>query len=238
MVRQLHYIVTYFIVYCRFVDRVFISTKHVRSLLVQYAYGGEILGKKKIAPLPATDKKELFATLQSSHPGLYAFLEYLDDGTCKAPSGAQQFLFSLASTSPVCGYIHPTSQVEALIQSLTGGSEIKKNPTEWTALHEHLPLIFQIMEQSSENSCPQQLNCLLADLWEKAQMPFEENNILDHEIDDDTDELAFFPSLMKCRNRGRYLEDSCKTDPSCRKSYSGHPTLLPGLFTLYCPHGK
>ena len=31
--------------------------------------------------------------------------------------------------------------------------------------------------------------------------------------------------------------DEKKSDNSCQKKYKGHPSLLPGVFTVYCPHG-
>lgn len=55
----------------------------------------------------------------------------------------------------------------------------------------------------------------------------------DSEVD-----MAFFPSLQVCRHRGSYQMDAVKTQKTCSKKYKGHPSLLPGVFTLYCPHGK
>ena len=51
-------------------------------------------------------------------------------------------------------------------------------------------------------------------------------------------ELAYFPCLPKIRDRGFYDIDSSSKAVGCTKQSSGHPTLLPGIFTVYCPHGK
>lgn len=57
------------------------------------------------------------------------------------------------------------------------------------------------------------------------------------------DELSYFPSLEKYRNRGRFEKDKHLRQKDkeqydiCQKKYLGHPSLLPGIFTLFCPHG-
>jgi hypothetical protein len=38
------------------------------------------------------------------------------------------FITSLAFKSPVCGYIHPSEEVEKLIQSLVKGVDVKCDP--------------------------------------------------------------------------------------------------------------
>ncbi|XP_060601822.1 uncharacterized protein LOC132755047 [Ruditapes philippinarum] len=53
------------------------------------------------------------------------------------------------------------------------------------------------------------------------------------------DELSFFPCLPKYRSRGRFQKDASqvKNKVHCTKKYAGHPSLLPGVFTIFCPHG-
>ena len=53
--------------------------------------------------------------------------------------------------------------------------------------------------------------------------------------------MSFFPSMAECRGRGCYEIDKEKkvTDLTCTKNYKGHHrTLMPGIFTLFCQHGK
>ena len=57
------------------------------------------------------------------------------------------------------------------------------------------------------------------------------------EVLDDEDTLSFFPSLPKLRRRRCYAADVDVKDTFCTKVYRGHPSLMPGLFTLLCPHG-
>ncbi|XP_019630291.1 PREDICTED: uncharacterized protein LOC109474438 [Branchiostoma belcheri] len=52
--------------------------------------------------------------------------------------------------------------------------------------------------------------------------------------------LSFFPSLPQHCGLPRYAVDEarkCREKDSCRKESYGHPTLTPGLFTIFCRHG-
>ncbi len=54
------------------------------------------------------------------------------------------------------------------------------------------------------------------------------------------DPLSFFPCLPQLHGTGRYESDSrsgATSTDNCRKASYGHPTLSPGIFTLYCEHG-
>ena len=55
-----------------------------------------------------------------------------------------------------------------------------------------------------------------------------------------SDHLSFFPTLPVIRSQGKYKADQTSythhEDDCCKASY-GHPTLTPGIFTVYCPHG-
>ena len=54
------------------------------------------------------------------------------------------------------------------------------------------------------------------------------------------DPLSFFPSLPKLHGDARYEADArlpAKDSNNCRKASYGHPTLSPGVFTIYCEHG-
>ncbi len=52
--------------------------------------------------------------------------------------------------------------------------------------------------------------------------------------------LSFFPHLPQLHGYGVYEADKArptKDDDMCQKRSYGHPTLSPGIFTIYCPHG-
>ncbi|CAG2245842.1 unnamed protein product [Mytilus edulis] len=48
--------------------------------------------------------------------------------------------------------------------------------------------------------------------------------------------LAYFPNLPKIRCRGLYVMDKKMDEKVCTKKGSRHPSLLPGIFTVFCPH--
>lgn len=172
------------------------------------------------------------------YPTLYNFILSIDDGTVTLPNMFTNFLTSLASKSPVCGYIHPTEEVQMLMQFLVKGANVKCDPVMWQSLHNNIPVLFSLLENCSETSAPVQLRPLLEELWGRAIYPFDNfDTIDDSSYDLDDAELSFFPSLSACRPRGHYSMDDKKTDHSCQKKYKGHPSLLPGMFTVYCPHG-
>ena len=49
--------------------------------------------------------------------------------------------------------------------------------------------------------------------------------------------LCFFQSLPRIRNRRHYKADVDTKVHLCTKKYTIHPSLTPGIFTLFCPHG-
>ena len=54
---------------------------------------------------------------------------------------------------------------------------------------------------------------------------------------DGEETLCFFPSLPRIRNRRHYEADVDTKVHLCTKKYTTHPSLTPGIFTLFCPHG-
>ena len=51
-------------------------------------------------------------------------------------------------------------------------------------------------------------------------------------------DIAYFPSLPVVRARGIYVIDKKQQTDMCRKSNCRHSTLLPVIFTIFCPHGN
>ena len=50
--------------------------------------------------------------------------------------------------------------------------------------------------------------------------------------------MAFFPQLPVIRSRGSYRADRVRKEKICTKHTTGHPSLLPGVFVMFCQHGK
>lgn len=77
-------------------------------------------------------------------------------------------------------------------------------------------------------------------MHEKAKLPYinaEEHDGPAVGLQGATSNLSYFPGLPKHRDRGNYKQDQTKTAGRCNKEYRGHPSLLPGVFTVFCQHG-
>lgn len=84
---------------------------------------------------------------------------------------------------------------------------------------------------------------VLNEIMKKANLPFQEcQHLASHMIhlpeENELKSLWFFPMLPCVRIRRCYEADSDCKAPICTKKSTGHPLLTPGIFTLFCPHGK
>lgn len=176
---------------------------------------------------------------------LFNFLNYVDNDTCLAPDEVQDFLMCLSSPSPVCSYIHVNESVKTVIDEIISGVNIKERPLSWKIVSEEIPILEKLFSNCSLKNTPQPLIDVIHELWSKAELTFSTTDDQVQSVDDSLnvldEELAFFPNLPKIRNRGCFAADVSKSKKdagSCNKKYTGHPTLLPGIFTIYCQHGK
>lgn len=167
--------------------------------------------------LTSAEKKEMFSLLKH-FPSLFNFIKSIDDGSLKLPWKFKNFITSLASPSPVCGYIHPSEAVCHLMKDLISGYPVKDDPFKWQQIHNYIPVLFEVLEHCQCSSAPAEFRPLLQELLEISVFPFTENEKEhDKEICDD-DELAFFPSLPTKRGRGMYSMDT-------KRVQKGHPSL-------------
>lgn len=113
------------------------------------------------------------------YPTLETFLHYIDDGGLKFHRIFQNFVTSLASQSPVCGYIHPTEIVCNLIKDLVSGVKIKMIPQKWSHLQNELPIVFYILENDNNASAPSEICPLLLELWKLATFTFKSADGID-----------------------------------------------------------
>ena len=114
---------------------------------------------------------------------------------------------------------HSHTALDSLIQSFTRNNTDNafKCPAEWREIIKSLA--------SSSPVCALIHNCSMYEL------------INEETIEEHTEELSYVPQLTLCRNRGQYEADRVKSSRICAKYSTGHQTLLPGIFTLYCEHG-
>ena len=223
-----------------FGERVFLPDSRLRHLLFRFAAGGDIIRRKSSKILSVAEKQEMLRIVKG-YPQLECFLKSIDDGSVRLPKQFRNFVTSLSSSSPVCGYIHPTNAVAMLMNEMITGSDIKNNLDTWQQIHNNIPVIFDILANSNDVCVPMEMRPLLLELWQISIATFQgklDDETIPEQVSMDEDELAFFPSLPTCRPRGMFPMDIKKASKTCNKKYNGHPSLLPGIFTIYCPHGK
>ena len=83
---------------------------------------------------------------------------------------------------------------------------------------------------------------ILKEIIKKANLPFEgsghsASHLVNLPEENELKSLCFFPKLLRVRVRRCYDADSDRKGIICTKRSTGHPTLTPGIFTMYCPHG-
>jgi hypothetical protein len=226
----------------RFHDRIFTTNASLRRIIKRFALGGKKVNGKTIDVLTAEEKIFMLNESAKVCAALHEFLVYIDSDTITvAPDSTKDFLLCLASKSPVCSYVHVNDSVRQLITNLLAGVNIKGDPVAWNQLHEELPIIYKMLSPKSVTTVPQPLSKLLSVMWQKAEATFHAcREIADTNEAIQTDQLSHFPCLPKLRNRCTFSADVRKNvsnTGACKKRYTGHPTLLPGIFTLYCQHG-
>ncbi len=101
-----------------------------------------------------------------------------------------------------------------------------------------IPVIYKLTQ--SLGRYPAQLTYLFKELLPRAKAPFPDHQSgnIECETSIRNAELCFFPCLPRVRDRRKYRADSKTKDPICTKRSSRHPSLLPGVFTLFCEHGE
>lgn len=214
--------------FTRYSDRILISHKATRSHLKKFASDG----------LSDDEIQELVELTAVNAPYLNQFVEYLVK-RCenisylkKCPQKWSEIVLALASASPVCALIHPGDEFHELLTKILN-KEVDLDTLQ--ILQEECPLLFEILRES--NSLPSQFCPVLRELLKRSKAPFNvpENVLCNQNIQNNDD--GYFPTLPIVRSRGSYVADSRQKAKICTKRGSSHPTLLPGIFTLFCSHG-
>ena len=171
--------------------------------------------------------------------------------TCPEPY--REFLSEISRNSPDCGLLQLGDNREVIrsLQKLVQNSINildTSSHRELSALQAHAPLIADFVckcPKSPLGKLPQDVCDIVAHIIEKVQQtyahPLPQSRCYPS-VTSDCDKWSFFPSLPIVRGRGTYAADHSNapqsiTEDACRKASYGHPTLTPGIFTVYCPHG-
>ena len=132
--------------------------------------------------------------------------------------------------------IHPSDNLFSLLERMTT-QDITTDVTAMQLLQREVPVLFSLL-RSLKGRHINLLSPIIKTMAEKSLAPFVVTDVDVGDVSRPTSQLAFFPNLPCVRMRGNYVADKAnKIDKLCTKQSLGHPSLLPGLFTVYCEHG-
>ena len=227
-------------------DRVLLKSLKSRELLLKYS--GYSKQRKRLANSAGLTLSE-FSQLQKlcrkeGCSELAELISYLsrDQTTKISPVEYMEFFNELSRCSPVCGtfQVAGNSQAMEAIEKVCSGLNIK-HPSQLAHLkviQEHAPVLADVLLKCTYPLSKQFLNFIkLLKLYISAPFDKEELNYTDV---GSASKLSCFPNHPPVREVRNYSCDNktpCQQNDSCRKYASHHPTLTPGIFTLYCPHG-
>ena len=152
----------------------------------------------------------------------------------------------LVSESPVCSYFPPADTFLQLISEVKSGLEIRKHPRKLKLLLDYSPILFHALVEIPGGKAPKELVDIFERLESKLQTTFKQDaHFLESTLSEQAgNTFSFLPNWTSINVRGFYKQDlisasSQKKDRSqqCNKDYRVHPSLTPGIFTLYCDHG-
>lgn len=149
------------------------------------------------------------------------------------PEQYAEFLKVLSTNSPVCGAFH-YKHLDLMSKCMNGN--ILEDSQLLKELQTHIPVMFRLM--SHIQGIPNNIKLIVAEIINKVKSPFMNLKVAETPVPITEDKLAFFPSLEKVRTRGFYSADHDKGPQICTKKGTRHPVLLPGIFTVFCAHGK
>ena len=222
---------------CSFDDRVFIPYLTTRQLMMKYA-------KKSI---DYGEMVQLFELLSTYCPSLSNLIHYLVNSNhsypidlkarIQCPSEYRELLSSLVSSSPVCGLVLPSETNFRLLQKLKE-DDLTKDANMMLALQNKIPVLMKLY-QALPSFPHNLLDPIIDQIIIKAKAPFipvQQNHSSAPKQPEES--IRFFPSLPSIRKRKLYSADKSSKGSICTKKSCGHSSLLPGVFTLFCKHGR
>lgn len=227
--------------YTRFQERVFLSKAKARKLVE------EVANSTLKTPMTLRNFQELLIEIKN-YPELINFLKAistLSEDTVFIVPIFKDFVLLLAKDSPICASIFPTAKCLNVLKLALEGVDIRKDVNYMKTLSEDSPLLAELLRNILDSNFPPYMWGILSILMEHTLKPFnlipEENRLKEPVtvLDKNLDKLSFLPTLPIICGRSNYVADkNTRRNQSCSKVFTGHPVLLPGVFTLYCEHGK
>ena len=215
-----------------------ISSNPCRKLLMKLANNGNL-----------TDHQftELVQHLTAHCPCIVPFVDWTKkeyETLSESPPSIKALVRAVAASSPVCGLVRPNEDVHSVIRELIDGVNVFGCPSKVKLLHEECPVLFAALRDLTPSVLPRVWRPMFEELLRRSLAPFLNSNpstsgtSSTSRNDMGTNQLSFFPTLPIRRPRNFYLADSARRkEDICTKKHPGHSFFLPGIFTLFCPHG-
>ena len=234
-------------------DRVLIKSKKARDLLLKYS-GYRRDRKPFTCPEMLTIKEfdQLIKLLRSD--GFLALAQLLDTLEKKyhgriAPQPYRKFFFEIARNSPACRMVQIVGckQTCDTLHAITEQSiDIfsSENHHLWKNIYEKAPVVasfLMLCHKDSDGVISREVFDVLNHILTTIQAPFniQPPDPSFYPQPDSVNCLSYFPSLPQVHGNAVYEKDKSTTVSEtdiCYKRSSRHPTLTPGIFTIYCPH--
>ena len=146
----------------------------------------------------------------------------------------------LAAPSLVCGFVPHVNSLHSLLKEIIAGLTTSQYPSKLKLLQEECPVLFNASHNLNP-SFPTSWHPMLTDLLAKSMAPFSGSPVVSSSISDEhsEQELHYFPNLPYTHTRGVYTADKDqRKEEICNKRHPNHSLFLPGVFTIFCPHGN
>ena len=233
-------------------ERVLVSNARARSLLLKYA--GISKDRRHIScpkQLSEAEFRELCQLTRKDIPSLAAFIKSLrKEHDKKSPPQYRQFFSELARCSPACGIFQTreNQQVfEIMQQFLSAQINIfdSASHADLATLQEYVPILVKFLHATTNGGIKSPSDIvgeLVTHILDVCRAPYSEPPPPPASyLPPAESQLSFFPQLPLRIGKGKYAADDHmwknKHSDSCRKLSYGHPSLSPGIFTIFCPHG-
>ena len=166
----------------------------------------------------------------------------------RAPQSYREFLYELSLNTPVCGMLQIAGNEEAIkvIQLVATGIDVRRAQyrCELKLLQDSAPVLASfLLKLPFSEPVPVDVCSLIGELCELLLAPFQPSTTLAFPPPSSNTKLAYFPNIPRIPGLPTYAADQRTThrapedQDACRKYSSSHPTLTPGIFTIFCPHG-
>lgn len=211
-----------------------IRTKACRELLLKLATG---------TTFSENQFENLHQMLATTCPSIVPFLDWLMNwyNISDYPRSIKILIKALAAPSSVCGFVPHVNSLHSLLKEIIAGLIISQHPSKLKLLQEECPVLFNASHNVNPSSFPTSWHPMLTDLLAKSMAPFSGSPVVSSSISDEhsEQELHYFPNLPYIRTRWVYTADKDqRKEEICNKRHPNHSLFLPGVFTIFCPHGN